>query len=87
MWWRPFDYTQLIWAAILGFLVWGELPHAATLAGAAVVAASGLYIQHRELQRFRRPDPRLLTQRKLRVDRRRPREESRPQTPVRGPDR
>lgn len=53
----PFDYTQLIWAAILGFLVWGELPHAATLAGAAVVAASGLYILHRELQRFRRPGP------------------------------
>jgi drug/metabolite transporter (DMT)-like permease len=50
----PFDYSQLIWAAILGYLVWGELPHAATLAGAAVVAASGLYILHRELLRFRR---------------------------------
>ena len=53
----PFDYTQLIWAAILGFLVWGEAPHAATLAGAAVVAASGLYILHRELRRFRQPGP------------------------------
>ncbi|MFI4964051.1 MAG: DMT family transporter [Caulobacterales bacterium] len=50
----PFDYTQLIWATILGFLVWGELPHAATLAGAAVVTASGIYILHRELVRFRR---------------------------------
>jgi drug/metabolite transporter (DMT)-like permease len=50
----PFDYSQLIWAAILGFLIWGELPHAATLAGAMVVAASGLYILHRELMRFRR---------------------------------
>ena len=49
----PFDYSQLIWAAILGFLVWGELPHAATLAGALVVAASGIYILHRELLRFR----------------------------------
>jgi drug/metabolite transporter (DMT)-like permease len=50
----PFDYSQLIWAAILGYLVWGELPQPATLAGAAVVAASGLYILHRELVRFRR---------------------------------
>jgi drug/metabolite transporter (DMT)-like permease len=49
----PFDYSQLIWAAMLGYLIWGELPRAATLAGAAVVAASGLYILHRELLRFR----------------------------------
>ena len=50
----PFDYTQLVWATGLGFLIWGELPHAATLAGAVVVAASGAYILHRELIR-RRP--------------------------------
>jgi drug/metabolite transporter (DMT)-like permease len=49
----PFDYSQLIWATILGYLVWGELPHAATLAGALVVAASGIYILHREFLRFR----------------------------------
>ena len=49
----PFDYSQLIWATILGYLIWGDLPHAATLTGAAVVAASGLYILHRELVRFR----------------------------------
>ncbi|HEY8571986.1 DMT family transporter [Phenylobacterium sp.] len=51
----PFDYTQLIWAAALGFLVWGELPHPATILGALVVAASGVYILHREMRRFRRP--------------------------------
>jgi drug/metabolite transporter (DMT)-like permease len=51
----PFDYSQLIWATALGFLVWGELPHPATVAGALVVAASGIYILHRELRRFRRP--------------------------------
>jgi drug/metabolite transporter (DMT)-like permease len=50
----PFDYSQLIWATILGYLIWGELPHAATVAGALVVAASGIYILHRELMRFRR---------------------------------
>jgi drug/metabolite transporter (DMT)-like permease len=52
----PFDYTQLLWATLLGFLVWGELPRATTIAGALVVAASGVYILHRELRRFRRSD-------------------------------
>ena len=49
----PFDYTQLVWASGLGFLVWGELPHPATIAGALVVAASGVYILHREIRRYR----------------------------------
>lgn len=51
----PFDYTQLIWATGLGFLIWGELPHPLTLVGAVIVAASGVYILHRELRRFRAP--------------------------------
>jgi drug/metabolite transporter (DMT)-like permease len=49
----PFDYSQLIWATAIGFLVWGELPHVATIVGALVVAASGVYILHREIRRFR----------------------------------
>ena len=49
----PFDYTQLVWAALFGFVVWGELPHPLTLVGAVVVAGSGVYILHRELRRFR----------------------------------
>ena len=53
----PFDYIQLVWATGLGFLIWGELPHAATLAGALVVAASGVYILHRELVRRRSASP------------------------------
>jgi drug/metabolite transporter (DMT)-like permease len=52
----PFDYSQLVWATALGFLIWGELPHPATLVGAVVVAASGIYILHREMRRFRRTD-------------------------------
>ncbi|WP_411287093.1 DMT family transporter [Phenylobacterium sp.] len=50
----PFDYTQLIWAAALSLLIWGELPHPMTLVGAVVVAASGGYILHREIRRYRR---------------------------------
>lgn len=49
----PFDYTQLVWAALLGLLIWGELPHPATIVGSLIVAGSGVYILHRELRRFR----------------------------------
>ena len=49
----PFDYTQLVWACLIGFLVWDEIPRAATVAGAMVVAASGVYILLRETRRFR----------------------------------
>jgi len=49
----PFDYTQLVWASLLGFLVWGETPRLATLIGAVVVAGSGVYILLRETRRFR----------------------------------
>lgn len=53
----PIDYTQLIWASALGFLIWGELPNAVTVAGAAVVAVSGLYIVFRETRRARATVP------------------------------
>ncbi|WP_334163570.1 DMT family transporter [Phenylobacterium sp.] len=52
----PFDYTQLVWAAGIGLLIWGELPRVTTLVGAVIVAASGVYILHREMRRFRRAD-------------------------------
>ena len=44
----PFMYTQLIWVIALGFLIFGDLPNHWTLAGAATVVASGLYLLHRE---------------------------------------
>lgn len=46
----PFDYTAMIWAASLGWLVWGEVPGANIWTGFALVVASGLYIVHREAQ-------------------------------------
>jgi drug/metabolite transporter (DMT)-like permease len=49
----PFNYTQLIGAAILGFLVFGEMPDFWTWVGAAVIVASGLYIAYRERVRMR----------------------------------
>jgi drug/metabolite transporter (DMT)-like permease len=49
----PFNYTQLIGAAILGFLVFHEAPDLWTWIGAAVIIASGLYIGYRERVRYR----------------------------------
>jgi len=51
----PFTYTQLLWATLLGLLLFGELPDAWTYAGAALIAGSGLYVMHRE--RVRRAAP------------------------------
>lgn len=44
----PFMYTQLVWAVLLGFLIFGDVPNNWTLAGAAVVVTSGLYLLYRE---------------------------------------
>ncbi len=51
----PFFYAQLVGAVVLGRLVFGTLPDRWTLAGAAVVTGSGLYLLHRE--RIRRVPP------------------------------
>ena len=44
----PYEYTMMIWGGAAGFLVFGEVPSWTTLAGAAIVAAAGLYNLHRE---------------------------------------
>ncbi len=38
----PFQYVQLVWATLLGWLVFGQLPDGPTMAGALVIAASRL---------------------------------------------
>jgi drug/metabolite transporter (DMT)-like permease len=48
-----FVYSQLVGVTILGYAVFGDVPDAYTLTGAAIVIASGLYIFHSE--RTRRP--------------------------------
>ena len=47
----PFNYLSLIWAAMLGFAVWGDVPTPSLLLGSAIVVASGLYILWRETLR------------------------------------
>lgn len=44
----PFDYTQLLWAVLLGWAIFGNQPPATTWAGAIVIVASGLYTLYRE---------------------------------------
>ena len=39
----PFTYSEIVWAALLGLFVFGELPDPWVAAGAAIVVASGIY--------------------------------------------
>jgi len=44
----PFFYVQLLWATLLGWLVFGEVPDRWALVGGAIVMGSGLYLLSRE---------------------------------------
>lgn len=44
----PYQYTMIVWAVALGWLVFGDVPDAFTLGGAAIIVAAGLYILWRE---------------------------------------
>jgi len=44
----PFEYTALVWGAVLDLLVWHVLPGRGTLLGASVVIGAGLYLLRRE---------------------------------------
>lgn len=47
----PFFYTQIVWMAGLGWLVFDDVPDVATVVGAGIVIASGLYLLARERAR------------------------------------
>ncbi|WP_291844467.1 DMT family transporter [Bradyrhizobium sp.] len=44
----PFRYSALLWAMLLGYLVFGDVPDAMMVLGAAIIVASGLYAFYRE---------------------------------------
>jgi len=50
----PFCYAAIVWATIMGWLVWGQTLEPVSWAGAALIVGSGLYTFHREALR-RRP--------------------------------
>ena len=49
----PFRYTQMLYAMLLGFLVFGEVPDHAMVIGATIIVVSGIYAFHRERIRNR----------------------------------
>ena len=46
----PLDYTTMLWAFVLGYWLFGELPTIYVYVGAAIVAGSGLFVIWRERQ-------------------------------------
>jgi drug/metabolite transporter (DMT)-like permease len=51
----PFYYLMLVWALVLGFLVWGDIPTPSLLVGSSIVVACGLFLLWHESKRSRRP--------------------------------
>jgi drug/metabolite transporter (DMT)-like permease len=47
----PFYYFLLVWALVIGFVVWGDLPTIGLLIGSGIVVASGLFLLWHEAQR------------------------------------
>ncbi len=44
----PYQYSMIVWAVIFGLIVFGDVPSAATVIGAAIIIGAGLYIFLRE---------------------------------------
>ena len=44
----PFYYLSLVWAIVVGFVVWGDVPTAGLLIGSGIVVGSGLFLLWRE---------------------------------------
>jgi drug/metabolite transporter (DMT)-like permease len=49
----PFYYLLLVWAIVIGFVVWGDVPTTGLLVGSAIVVASGLFLLWHETRRGR----------------------------------
>ena len=50
----PFYYLMLVWALVIGFVVWGDVPSVSLLIGSAIVVATGLFLFLREARLQRR---------------------------------
>lgn len=51
----PFDYVQILWATLFGWLIFAAPLLPTTLAGAALITVSGIYTAYRERMRGREP--------------------------------
>jgi S-adenosylmethionine uptake transporter len=50
----PFRYTILIWAILLGIVIFGHIPDGWTLVGASIIVATGVFTFYRERRLSRR---------------------------------
>jgi len=44
----PYQYTMIVWAVMFGYVVFGDVPSMATIAGAVIIIGAGFYIFLRE---------------------------------------
>ncbi|HEX6981038.1 MAG TPA: DMT family transporter [Alphaproteobacteria bacterium] len=44
----PYSYSGIVWATVLGFVVFGDFPDLWTIVGATIIVASGIYVFYRE---------------------------------------
>ena len=51
----PYQYTQIVWAVLFGWLVFGDVPETGLYVGSAIIVGAGLYIFMREQTLARRP--------------------------------
>ncbi|SMH47387.1 DMT family transporter [Mesorhizobium australicum] len=51
----PFRYTALIWAILLGYLIFADIPDLAMIIGSTIIVGSGIYMLYRERVVGRRP--------------------------------
>lgn len=50
----PYSYTVMVWAVLLGFLVFGQLPDGWSVAGMVIIIASGMFLASRQRLTMRR---------------------------------
>lgn len=50
----PFEFTYILWAVMVGYIFWSEVPNLTTILGVLVLVGSSLYIGYRERQIQRR---------------------------------
>jgi len=53
----PFNYLNLVWAAMLGFAIWGDVPTIGLVIGSAIVVGSGLFLLWHETRKAKTPPP------------------------------
>jgi drug/metabolite transporter (DMT)-like permease len=53
----PFNYFSLVWAIVLGYLVWGDVPAATLLMGSAIVVGSGMFLLWHESRKRKSMGP------------------------------